>query len=147
MKVSADTSVLFYAFDAQAGERHDAALAIVDRLFRCDTVLPAQVFGEMAYAIRRKMPDVFETAVDLMRDWTALVAVELTTIEDILAGAALARVRKIQTWDAVILSVARRAGASVLLAEDMQDGATIGGVTLLNPFDPANRARLDAALA
>jgi predicted nucleic acid-binding protein len=37
-------------------------------------------------------------------------------------------------WDAVILTVASQAGCRMLLSEDMQEGFTWGGVTVVNPF-------------
>ena len=46
----------------------------------------------------------------------------------------------------MILEIARSESAGVLLTEDMQDGATYDGVTLLNPFRSANRLALDHLL-
>lgn len=44
----------------------------------------------------------------------------------------------LQFFDAVIIAVSRRAGAAILLSEDMQDGQVIEGLTIINPFAPAN---------
>lgn len=54
--------------------------------------------------------------------------------------------RKLQVFDAVIVSVAKGAGCSVLLSEDMQDRARFGALTVLNPFAEANAAALAAIL-
>ena len=35
----------------------------------------------------------------------------------------------------------------MLLSEDMHDGLDLDGLTILNPFNPANTARIEAALA
>ena len=48
-------------------------------------------------------------------------------------------------WDAVILSAAAAAGCRLLLSEDLQDGFTWNGVTVVNPF-PGRRHPLLAAL-
>ncbi len=37
-------------------------------------------------------------------------------------------------WDAMIWATAKRAGCRLLLSEDGQDGRTLGGVTIVNPF-------------
>ena len=37
-------------------------------------------------------------------------------------------------WDAMIWAVAKEAGATVLLTEDLQTGRELGGVTFLSPF-------------
>jgi predicted nucleic acid-binding protein len=49
-------------------------------------------------------------------------------------------------WDAVILSAASQAGCRLLLSEDLQDGFTWGGVTVVNPFASPRHALLDALL-
>jgi predicted nucleic acid-binding protein len=42
--------------------------------------------------------------------------------------------RKISFWDALILQAARQSGCVQVLTEDLQDGATIAGVRVVNPF-------------
>ncbi len=37
-------------------------------------------------------------------------------------------------WDCLIVAAAQAQGCAVLLTEDLQDGATYGGVTVRNPF-------------
>jgi predicted nucleic acid-binding protein len=37
-------------------------------------------------------------------------------------------------WDALIVEAARRVGATRLLAEDLQPGRRIGGISIENPF-------------
>ena len=37
-------------------------------------------------------------------------------------------------WDALIVHAARSAGAAVLYSEDLQPGAVLGGVRVVNPF-------------
>jgi predicted nucleic acid-binding protein len=41
--------------------------------------------------------------------------------------------------------VCDRNGANILASEDFQDGRPLGRVTFLNPFNPANTARLGLA--
>lgn len=35
---------------------------------------------------------------------------------------------------------------TILISEDMQDGLSIDGLTVVNPFNPANSALIDALL-
>jgi len=56
----------------------------------------------------------------------------------VLTGARLAQRCQLQFRDAVILAIAIGTGGVAVLSEDMQDGAVIEGVTILNPFAPAN---------
>ena len=48
-------------------------------------------------------------------------------------------------WDALIWAVAERAGAASLVSEDFQPGRRLGRVNIVDPFDPANAARLGIA--
>jgi predicted nucleic acid-binding protein len=49
-------------------------------------------------------------------------------------------------WDAIVLSAAADANCRVLLSEDLQDGFTWSGVTVVNPFAATPHPLLDAAL-
>ena len=44
------------------------------------------------------------------------------------------RTYNISFWDAMLWATARRAGCTLLLSEDFQDGRVLGGVTFRNPF-------------
>jgi predicted nucleic acid-binding protein len=50
------------------------------------------------------------------------------------AGLSDHRLTRISFWDALIVQAARIAGASVLYSEDLQHGATLGGISVVNPF-------------
>ncbi|WP_404325563.1 hypothetical protein [Aerophototrophica crusticola] len=49
-------------------------------------------------------------------------------------------------FDAQVWATVRRAGCTHLLTEDFQDGRSLGGITFVNPFDPANAALVDGLL-
>ena len=42
--------------------------------------------------------------------------------------------RQLSFWDSLILVAARRSDAKRIYTEDLQDGQTILGVTVMNPF-------------
>jgi len=52
-----------------------------------------------------------------------------------------------QLWDCVVCVASAQAGAKVLLTEDMQDGRTLAGLRLMNPFAAANDDAIEALLA
>jgi predicted nucleic acid-binding protein len=62
------------------------------------------------------------------------------------AAADLATDHRLGIWDAVILSASSQAGCRLLLSEDLQDGFTWGGVTVVNPFAAERHALLEALL-
>lgn len=147
MIFSVDTNVLFYTIDRLSAEKRAMATMVMQRMRELDCVLTTQVLGEFLAAVRRKNKAAFSDATVLVEGWSRTSAVANTTPADLLNAAILADRYKLQFWDSLILAVARSADVSVMLTEDMQDGATIDGVRLLNPFNPANRAALDALLA
>ena len=60
------------------------------------------------------------------------------------AALRLVTAHQFQVWDAVIWAASQHTGAAVLLSEDMQDGFTLNGMTVVNPFrrSEAELARL-----
>ena len=61
-------------------------------------------------------------------------------------AADLATDHRLGTWDAVILSAASQAGCRLLLSEDLQEGFTWAGVTVVNPFSSPQHVLLSALL-
>jgi len=60
-----------------------------------------------------------------------LVEVDLPLI---LAASELEERHRLSFWDALVVEAARRSGATRLVTEDLQDGRTISGVRIENPF-------------
>lgn len=53
---------------------------------------------------------------------------------DVIAAIELHRLTRVSFWDALILHAARSVGAAVLYSEDLQSGAVLAGVRIVNPF-------------
>jgi len=142
-----DTNLLIYAA-AKSGRDPREAVSddIVRRSFLVPTVVPLQVFGEFLNACRNKR--LLSPAVALARveEWRALFRTPATAADQLASAALLAERSQLQFWDALIATVSRAAGATLLLSEDMHDGLELGGLTVLNPFIAANAARIEAAL-
>jgi predicted nucleic acid-binding protein len=63
------------------------------------------------------------------------------------AAVDLATDHQLGIWDAVILSAAAQSGCRLLLSEDLHDGFTWGGVTVVNPFSAPQHALLRTLLS
>jgi len=85
-------------------------------------------------------------ARDALLSWHDTFAVVETSAEAMLAAADLATDHQLGMWDAVILSAAARAGCRLLLSEDLQEGFTWFGVTVVNPFGAPHHTLLQALL-
>lgn len=141
-----DSNILLYAIDQDSEDKRRIAHDIVARGWPLDAVISSQVLGEFLAVVRRKQPSYFDEAAKLVERWALVFQVAWTGPENIIAGAKIASRHRLQFWDSVILEIARERGAGVLLTEDMQDGATIEGIRILNPFRADNRALLDQLL-
>jgi predicted nucleic acid-binding protein len=59
----------------------------------------------------------------------------------------LATERQLGIWDAIVLCAAADAGCRLVLSEDLQEGFTWGGVTVVNPFARSLHPLLAALLS
>jgi predicted nucleic acid-binding protein len=146
VRITFDTNVLVYAADRDAGERHLIALDLMRRARGCDCVVTLQVLSELFRTLtgRTKMPAA--EAIAFVLRWRnampVVAADELCLVDamDAVAG------QQLSFWDAMIWATAKRAGCRLLLSEDGQDGRTLGGVTIVNPFAPSPSPLLAEAL-
>ena len=63
-----------------------------------------------------------------------------------VAAADLAAVHRLRIWDSLMVAVAAEGGCRLLLSEDLQDGFSWRGVTVVNPFAATRHPLLDAVL-
>lgn len=147
MRVALDTNVLAYAEGVDGAGRRAVALDLVRRLPQEATVVPVQVLGELFNVLVRKSGKSQADAREALLSWRdAFPAVE-TSSEIMLSAVDLATDHRFGIWDAVILSAASQSGCRLLLSEDLQEGFTWGGVTVVNPFASPRHALLEALLA
>jgi predicted nucleic acid-binding protein len=144
--VALDTNILAYAEGVNGVEKRERALALVRNLPLDSTVIPIQVLGELFNVLTRKAGRSRADAREAILGWRDSFPVVATTPEAMLAAADLATDHQFGIWDAVVLSVASQAGCRLLLTEDLQDGFTSGGVTVVNPFASPRHALLESLL-
>ena len=146
MRVALDTNVLAYAEGINGAERRDAALVLIRKLPQEAGVVPIQVLGELFNVLVRKAGKSRSEARDALLSWRDTFSVVETSSEAMLAAADLAMDHQLGIWDAVVLSAAAQGGCRLLLSEDLQEGFTWAGVTVVNPFASPRHALLQALL-
>lgn len=146
MRVALDTNVLAYAEGINGAERRDAALALIRQLPQGATVVPVQVLGELFNVLVRKGGKSRSDARDALQGWRDTFPVVETSPEVMVAAADLATDHQLGIWDAVILSAASQSDCRLLLSEDLQEGFTWAGVTVVDPFCSPQHALLHALL-
>jgi predicted nucleic acid-binding protein len=139
-----DTNVLVYATDSSAGAKHARSTALLAAaLTRQDLLIPTQVLAEYYGVVTRKLKLRPEAARGNVETWAqAALAVVAYDLADLRAAMEASAKHDIAAWDALVWAVCERAGVRTLVTEDFQDGRTLGRVTFLDPFNPANAARL-----
>ncbi len=134
MRIALDTNVLAYAAGVNGRGRQLAALELLGKLSESETVLPVQALGELFRVLVGKAkisPRLARTTIIRYRDTYLLVE---TSSAVFLSATDLAVDHQIGIWDAVMLAAAAEAGCRLLLSEDLQEGFTWSGVTVVNPF-------------
>jgi predicted nucleic acid-binding protein len=129
-----DTNILIYADDAESPVKQKRAIRLfADHIASNSVVLSLQVLQEYYSAATRKLLVPAELAQRKVEILSGMRVVQFTS-GDVIAAIELHRLSRTSFWDAMIVHAARLAGASVLYSEDMQHGATLGGVRVENPF-------------
>ena len=125
-----DTNVLVYAF-LSTDPRHGTARTLAAG----GGVFSVQVANEFVDVARRKMRWEWEDVVAMLAAFRAWFGtpVPLTHETHVLA-VEVARRHGLRIYDGLILSAAKQAGCRILYTEDLQDGQTIEGVLVRNPF-------------
>ena len=126
--------MLVYADDASSPEKQNRAIALLaEHLRRGTAVVSLQVLQEYFVAATRKLgvaPEMAQRKVEIL----ARARVVRFEPGDVIAAIELHRLTRISFWDALIVHAARSAGVQALYSEDLQPGAVLGGVRVVNPF-------------
>lgn len=135
-KVFVDTSILVYAHDAAAGEKHVRAKSVVQRLWDDrNGVLSTQVLQEFYVNVRRKTKTPVSAAE--ARQWLVDYLTWDVVINDgdaVVEAIELEERYRLSYWDALILHAATTAGAGMIYSEDLSHGRHYGDVVAFNPL-------------
>lgn len=134
MKIAVDTNVLAYAAGFDDAIRVETALAVLRRTYLGhQLVFPAQVMAELFRVLVRKARWSAGDARDHVIGWCEAGVVAPTSDSTLRAALNLAVDHHLQPFDAIILAAASEAGCRILLSEDLQDGFSWSGVTVVAP--------------
>jgi len=131
-----DTNVLVYAVAGDDAKRSPVAQKLVRELMTMQVFRTSiQVLQELFVTLTRKVrtPLTAEQAaryLDQIAAWPVIV-LDYRAMRDAIELSASA---KLSFWDALIIVAAARSGARRLYTEDLQDGQTVLGVEIVNPF-------------
>lgn len=134
MRSFLDTNILVYADAGDEAVKQERALSLIGEKRLAGTgVISSQVLQEYANVALRKLG----LPVALLRERLGFYArfeVVTTTPALIASALDLHALRGVSFCDALIVEAAVAGGCACLVSEDMQDGAILGGVRIVNPF-------------
>jgi predicted nucleic acid-binding protein len=128
--------VLVYAYDVDAGQKHDAARALIADLWRTRRgVISTQMMQEFYVTVCRKLSTRLDrltarAVIETYRAWP----VHALDVSDVLAASELEERYQLSFWDALIIAAAQRMNADRVVTEDFQDGRRLEGILIENPF-------------
>jgi predicted nucleic acid-binding protein len=129
-----DTNVLFYSIDVSAAHKHSRAIEVLERIWRSrNGTVSTQVLSEWIVNLRRKLVldrELLTRIVEPYLSWPVVVIEPAAPLE----AMRIADRHQLSFWDGLILWAARKAGAEVLLTEDLNPGQQIDDVLVVNPF-------------
>jgi predicted nucleic acid-binding protein len=134
-KTFVDTNVLIYAHDVDSKSKHAIAKSILLELWTQRTgILSMQVLQEFYVNVTRKIrsPLSRESARLVVSSYTTWCTE--TTPAEIFVAFRIEDESRIGFWDALIIAVAAKSGATRLLSEDLNPGQKIAGLQIENPF-------------
>lgn len=131
-----DTNVLVYAYDRSASQKRAVAQNVMRQLWANRSgVMSSQVLQEFYVASTRRLPRPITRprARQVIRRYSTW-PIHSTTAEDVLDASELEQRHSLSFWDALLVIAAQRLKATRLLTEALQDGRTVGGIRIENPF-------------
>jgi predicted nucleic acid-binding protein len=133
-EIFVDTNILVYAYDLEAGSRHQRAKALVAEVWRGfpPPWVSIQVLQELLVNLCRKGADPID-ARETVEDYIQWRVVE-NTLSLFACGLDEMQRWQLSLWDAMILAAARRAGAKVIWSEDFNVGQDYDGIEIVNPL-------------
>ena len=129
-----DTNILLYAYDNQAGDKHEKAKLLVKEIW-IGTILPFisfQVLQEFYVNFQRMGlgPEKGESVIMDFLKWNIIINDE----KILLKGIVYQKQYKTSFWDSLIIAAANSAGVSELWTEDLTEGQVYGEVKAVNPL-------------
>ncbi|HKZ46188.1 MAG TPA: PIN domain-containing protein [Thermodesulfobacteriota bacterium] len=135
-RVFVHTNVLVYAYDIDAGGKHQIALEIMKDLWVSGRgILSTQTLQEFFVTVTGKIPSPLtaseaEEILKRLARWDVIT----NNTETVFAAIELHKKYKFSFWDSLIIASALEGGARTLLSEDLSDKQKLEGIVITNPF-------------
>ena len=137
MSCTFDTNILVYTLGQPADVKRQRAQSLIIRGARRQTaVLLLQSLAEFSYVATRKFGVSVASVRRRVDGGCGGFPVQPAAEPDLAAALDLVSAHNISFWDALLCATSIRTGLSFLMTEDLQDGRSLHGLTIVNPFRP-----------
>ncbi len=129
-----DTNIFIYAQDASHPKKREQALDLLQRLSSQGRILiSTQVLQEFAGVATRKLKLSLPETHALLDELAKLpvCTIDASTVKDAVT---IHFAHQLSYFDSQVVACAAQNGCTYLYSEDMANGQTIKGVTIVNPF-------------
>lgn len=124
-----DSIVLVYQVSGDAVKARRS-----EQLLKAGGLVSVQELNEFTAVMLRKLKYDWPRIVDALAGVRATCPIVPVTIEVHDRGLIFAERHGFHIYDAMIVAAAQLAGCTTLYSEDMQDGQSIDGLTIINPY-------------
>lgn len=133
-RLTLDTSILIYAIDRDAKDKHERAVSIVDQAISLDCVLTLQALCEFyAAATRKKYANHHQVSV-FIKELMVIFPVVASSSATLSLALKAMEGHSLSFWDSLLWATAKENNCSLIISEDFQDNFMLGGVKIKNPF-------------
>ena len=136
MRAAIDGNVMIYAEGLTEDSRNLVAQNLLKTISPDQIVIPLQAVAETVRWLIKRARKPLSLAANSAKFWSTNYFAQATDLNVLNAAMELMTQNRLQVFDSIILAAAAESGADLLLSEDMQDGFTWRGVTVVNPFLP-----------
>ena len=146
MRIALDTNILAYAEGVGDAAHCAGAIQLIEQLPAELILLPAQTLGELFRVLTGKAKRDGGLAREAIMSWADSFEVADSSWWAFQAAIDLSIDHQLQIWDSLIMAVAAENRCRLLISEDLQNGFTWRGITVVNPFSEPSSPLIDNIL-
>lgn len=132
-----DTNIFVYSFDNDAPQKQQSARQLIKTALSSQQgIISSQVVQEFLNVAQRKFvkPMSFAEARIYLNTVLRPLCQHFPSLSFYEKALLLREETGYSFYDSLIVSAAIESGCKIVVSEDMQDGRTVQGVTIFNPF-------------
>lgn len=132
-----DTNILIYSVDTREGEKHNAAVRVLDELTGTKTlVVSTQNLAEFSRVLLEKTSPPLKSneVITSLYDFIRFADVVTYSEETVIRAVTMAKEYDVHFFDALLAATMQENGVSEILTEDTEDFRKIKWLTARNPL-------------